>query len=82
MRHERKEPRADLVATNQLVGSGEIAERLESRISTVHWWRRNDETFPRPVAVLGPSTGRPTYIWSWPDVETWARRTGRLPPGG
>jgi hypothetical protein len=63
-----------------LVGSGEIAERLGVRQhNRVHSWRQSDESFPEPVAVLGASSGRQTYVWYWPDVEQWALRTGRLP---
>ena len=36
---------------------------------------------PEPVAVLGARTGRPTYIWYWPDVEAWFRRLGGLGDG-
>lgn len=62
-----------------LVGSGEIAARLSRVVTTVHWWMRNDHTFPEPVAVLGRRTKRRTYIWYWPDIEAWARQSGRLP---
>jgi hypothetical protein len=60
---------ADLVATP------EIAERLGlSHAETVHSWRRRYADFPQPIAKL--SIG---LIWYWPDIEVWARRTGRLP---
>ncbi len=73
-------PAARKVDVEHLVGSGEIAERLGVRHnSRVHSWRRANESFPEPVAVLGASSRRPTYVWSWADVEGWARRTGRLP---
>jgi len=63
----------------QLVGSGEIAQRLGlRRVQTVHWWRSSDPSFPRPVAVLGAGSGRRTYIWYWPHVEAWARAKGLL----
>jgi hypothetical protein len=70
-----------------LVGSREIARRVGAkRPEHVHWWVHHDALFPAPVAVLGSGTGRKTYVWYWPDVERWARRTGRLarsaPPGG
>jgi len=58
----------------QLVGAAEIAERLGlKRPHLVHDWRRRHEDFPIPVAEL--SMG---LVWAWPDVEAWARRTGRL----
>ncbi len=59
---------------DDLVGSTEIAERLGvAHPQLVHDWRRRHPDFPQPVASL-----RQALIWSWPDVERWARRTGRL----
>lgn len=59
----------------QLVGAAEIAERLGAgRTSVVHDWRRRHADFPNPVASL--SMG---HVWFWPDVEQWAKTTGRLP---
>ena len=58
----------------QLVGAAEIAERLGvKRPGVVHDWRRRHPDFPKPVAHL-----RQAMIWAWPDVERWARKTGRL----
>ena len=58
----------------QLVGAAEIAERLGvARPQVVHEWRRRHTDFPEPVARL-----RQALVWAWPDVEQWARRTGRL----
>lgn len=58
-----------------LVGSAEIAERLGvKRHQVVHGWRRRYADFPQPVADL-----RRGAIWAWPDIERWARKTGRLP---
>ena len=62
------------VYADDLVGAAEIAERLGlAQVQTVHSWRRRDLDFPEPIARL-----RQALIWSWPDIETWARRTGRL----
>ena len=59
---------------DQLVGTAEIAERLGLRQSeTVHSWRRRYPDFPEPVAKL-----KRTMLWLWPEVEAWAKRTGRL----
>jgi hypothetical protein len=59
---------------DQLVGAAEIAERLGvKRSNVVHDWRRRHRDFPEPVARL-----RQALVWAWPDVERWARRTGRL----
>lgn len=62
------------VDADQLVGASEIAERLGlAQPQSVHLWRRRHEGFPEPVARL-----KTALIWFWPDVEEWARLTGRL----
>jgi len=63
------------VDANELVGAAEIARRLPSiaRPQVVHDWRRRHDDFPEPVAHLDAA-----LIWYWPDVEDWARRSGRL----
>jgi hypothetical protein len=62
------------VEVTDLVGSAEIAERLGlADQHTVHSWRRRYPDFPQPVALL-----RRAHVWAWPDVERWARNTGRL----
>ena len=62
------------VDVEQLVGAAEIAERLGvKRPQVVHDWRRRYSDFPEPVAVL-----KQAMVWAWPDVEKWARKTGRL----
>jgi hypothetical protein len=59
---------------DHLVGAAEIAERLGvARTQVVHSWRRRHPDFPRPVKTL-----RQGLVWNWPDVERWARRSGRL----
>jgi hypothetical protein len=63
---------------SNLVGAAEIAQRLGvARPNVVHDWHRRHADFPEPVAKL-----RQALVWSWPDVEKWARRTGRLPVRG
>ena len=63
---------------SKLVGTTEIAERLGvKRQHVVHDWRRRYPDFPKPVAHL-----KTALIWYWPDVERWAKQTGRLPKGG
>lgn len=58
----------------ELVGTAEIAERLHvKRPQVVHDWRRRYPDFPKPVAVL-----KQAMVWAWPDVEAWAKKTGRL----
>lgn len=56
-----------------MVGAAEIADRLGVERETVHVWRRRDLGFPEPVAQL-----QQAMVWAWPDVEAWARTTGRL----
>ena len=64
----------NLVDPDHLVGATEIAERLGvAHSETVHNWRRRYPDFPQPVATL-----KQALVWSWPDVEAWARATGRL----
>lgn len=60
---------------DNLVGTVEIAKRLGvKRLQVVHDWRRRyPDEFPEPVAKVSG-----TLVWSWPDVERWARQTGRL----
>lgn len=59
---------------DQLVGAAEIAERVGlAGPRIVHDWRRRYPDFPAPVAILTMG-----LVWAWPDVEAWARRTGRL----
>jgi hypothetical protein len=66
------------VDVEELVGTSEIAERLGiSHAETVLNWRERHESFPVPVAKVGRA-----HIWAWPDVERWARETGRLAKKG
>ncbi len=65
------------VDVNDLVGAADIASRLGLRqVQTVHLWRDRHDDFPMPVAQAGR-----VLIWAWPDIERWARGTGRLPNG-
>ncbi len=57
----------------EIVGVAEIASRLDREVGTVHSWRRRFPDFPQPVAGLNMG-----LVWVWPDVEAWARKTGRL----
>jgi hypothetical protein len=62
------------VDVEQLVGTHEIAARLNlADPRVVHSWRRRYPDFPQPVASL-----KTALVWSWRDIEAWARRTGRL----
>jgi hypothetical protein len=63
------------VNVDDLVGAAEIAERLDvAYVETIHSWRRRYPDFPEPIARL-----KRALIWNWPDVEAWAKLTGRLP---
>ena len=63
------------VNVEDLVGAAEIADRLGlAQPQTVHSWRRRYPDFPAPIAHL-----RTALIWSWPEIEHWAERTGRTP---
>ena len=62
------------IEANQLVGAAEIAERLGlAHTQAVHNWRVRHEDFPEPIRDLEAG-----LIWYWPDIEEWARDTGRL----
>jgi hypothetical protein len=61
------------VDVGELVGAAEIAVRLGVARQMVHTWRQRHVDFPQPVATVTN-----TLIWAWPDVERWAKSTGRL----
>ena len=68
------------VDVNDLVGAQEIADELGVGRAQVHKWRERRLDFPLPVATLGGTGGRAGFlVWAWPDVEAWARKTGRYP---
>lgn len=56
-----------------LVGATEIADRLDVARQMVHIWRQRHPDFPEPVATLAMG-----LVWYWPEVERWAKATGRL----
>ena len=64
------------VDPDELVGAAEIAARLGlASTSVIHDWRRRHADFPKPVRVLSMGV-----LWTWPEIERWARTTGRLQP--
>lgn len=68
------EPVGKKVDPEDLVGAHEIAQRLVvARPQVVHEWRRRHADFPEPVASL-----KTALIWSWAEIEAWAKKTGRL----
>jgi hypothetical protein len=74
------QPGPDLTAPVPLeecdpVGAVEIAERLGVQRATVDMWRQRPSTaFPPARWTIG---ARPA--WNWPEIEAWARHSGRLP---
>jgi predicted DNA-binding transcriptional regulator AlpA len=59
--------------THHLVGVAEIAEMLGVTRQRVNAIVKTHDDFPQPQAEL--TAGR---IWLRSEVETWARRNGRL----
>lgn len=55
------------------VGTLEIAKRLGVRQQTVAMWKLRG-LLPAPEWTI---SGNPA--WDWPDIEVWARESGRLP---
>jgi len=62
------------INVDDLVDVEMIAERLglAHRQSVGNWVLRYPD-FPEPLGMWGR-----TRLWAWPDVEEWARGTGRL----
>lgn len=52
---------------------GPFGDCLPVAAQVVHDWRLRYPEFPEPVAKL-----KTALVWAWPDVEAWARATGRL----
>lgn len=62
------------IDVDDIVSASEIAARLGvKRRGVVHDWRRRHPDFPEPVAQVAL-----VHLWVWPEVERWARKTGRL----
>jgi hypothetical protein len=61
------------VRPDDIVGAAAIASRLGySHPESIHTLRRRDASFPPPIARL-----KRALLWRWPDVQAWARSTGR-----
>jgi hypothetical protein len=64
-----------VVRVGDLVGAAEIAVRLNLKhTQSVSVLKRRHASFPKPVMQLAKA-----FVWAWPDVEEWAKDTGRLP---
>ena len=63
----------ELYDVDDLVGAGEIADLLGVNPGVVRDWRTRDLGFPEPIKRLTMGS-----LWSWPEVERWAKATGRL----
>lgn len=50
-----------------------VERRRLGKATVVHDWRTRHDDFPAPLAKL-----RMGFVWSWTDVERWAKATGRL----
>ena len=58
------------------VGIREIAERLDVQPLTPYQWHYRG-LLPEPRWTVNGSPA-----WNWPDVQAWAKKTGRLPAAG
>lgn len=58
-----------VLESDVLVGSADIVARLGlKRLQNLHYYMKHDPTFPQQ---LGNISG--ALLWSWPDIEDWAR---------
>lgn len=63
------------VYVEDLVDASTIADRLGlSHRETVSNFVVRYPEFPKALGMWGR-----TRLWNWPDVEQWAKSTGRLP---
>jgi hypothetical protein len=66
---------APRVNTEELVDAATVARILGlSHRNTVSSYLKRYPDMPRPVIDLGPRQAR---LWLRPEIEAWARRTGR-----
>jgi hypothetical protein len=61
-----------LVELAELITGGELARRLGISRQRMHQLRESDANFPPAIGKVGHA-----FVWRWPDVAAWARRTGR-----
>jgi hypothetical protein len=60
------------MAACEPVGLSEIAQELKVEQNTAQVWNHRG-LMPEPSWIV---SGRPA--WNWPDIEKWAKETGRL----
>ena len=66
------------VDVDDLVSAEEIADKFNlSHVQQVSTWARRHADFPKPIKKL-----QRVQIWHWPDVEAWAKATGRMDAKG
>ena len=58
--------------TCEPVGVAEIADRLGVKRQTAQMWNYR-KLLPKPKWTV---SGQPA--WNWPDIERWAKESGRL----
>ena len=62
------------VEVEDLIDAQGIADRLGlAQRQTINSWIARYPDFPAPLGTWGGAR-----IWEWPQVEAWARATGRL----
>jgi predicted DNA-binding transcriptional regulator AlpA len=70
---------APKVNTEDLIDAREVADILGlTHSNSVSTYQRRYQDMPRPVVTRGQ--GR-TLLWLRPEIEEWARRTGRSKEG-
>lgn len=66
---------APTVRTEDLIDARDVAEILGlSHYNSVHTYQRRYKDMPLPVVDRGRGRAR---LWLRPEIEAWARRTGR-----
>jgi glutathione-regulated potassium-efflux system ancillary protein KefG len=66
-----------IIRSEDLIDAQGIAMLLGlAQRNTISAYQRRYPDMPRPIVNLGPKR---TRLWLRPEIEAWARRTGRLP---
>ena len=68
-----------LIRSEDLIDAQGVADLLGlAQRNTISAYQRRYPDMPRPVVNLGEKR---TRLWLRPEIEAWARRTGRLDEG-